>query len=617
MELSDLLQQAQAALNAEDYPRAVAACEHVLASYPACLSAHRVLGQALLEQGVVDDAIAQFASTLNLDPLDIVARLSFGVATVERNDPRMALAHYQRAWDLDPRLDQVRDELIRILSGLDADAQLHPSRAGLASIHARNGELDRAASEWRAVLAAEPADDRAPVALAEVLWRKGDDAEAIAACRDALKRAPRNARALAILAEIEHRRNALAAHETISRYHALDPGNDIVAALASDENANGLSFLIQPAAIADFHYTPVTVAVGRSVDSAGIESANPPHGGGRPAPDLWAPGDDDQSAQAVVPFDWDAAEADTPAFPVAPGTAPFADLFDGAEEESEPAAPSVGAAAAASDAGAASDTEAAAPALDGWDEIGRALSGSGSRYGSAAEAEVSEATAEAADLPQPTAEPLVAAEPEASAPSPATELELDPEPVGIEALAATEPATDTAADLWDARIPLESASDQSSDAPAWPVDAESEPDDALADDLAFGSLFARLRAAKADLVASGALAIDRELAGAAAEPSSTAASATAPPPPTSAAPEATPDQRFDLAEARDRLRQGPAAATAVVRQIEALMARGHSNPRMARVLGEAYLQLGETSRAAALFRQAATRRGTRRDREVG
>ncbi len=446
MELSDLLQQAQVALNAEDYPRAVAACEHVLASYPACLSAHRVLGQALLEQGVVDDAIAQFASTLNLDPLDIVARLSFGVATVERNDPRMALAHYQRAWDLDPRLDQVRDELIRILSGLDADAQLHPSRAGLASIHARNGELDRAASEWRAVLAAEPADDRAPVALAEVLWRKGDDAEAIAACRDALKRAPRNARALAILAEIEHRRNALAAHETISRYHALDPGNDIVAALASDENANGLSFLIQPAAIADFHYTPVTVAVGRSVDSAGIESANPPHGGGRPAPDLWAPGDDDQSAQAVVPFDWDAAEADTPAFPVAPGTAPFADLFDGAEEESEPAAPSVGAAAAASDAGAASDTEAAAPALDGWDEIGRALSGSGSRYGSAAEAEVSEATAEAADLPQPTAEPLVAAEPEASAPSPATELELDPEPVGIEALAATKPVTNTAAD---------------------------------------------------------------------------------------------------------------------------------------------------------------------------
>ena len=121
---------------------------------------------------------------------------------------------------------------------------------------------------------------------------------------------------------------------------------------------------------------------------------------------------------------------------------------------------------------------------------------------------------------------------------------------------------------------------------------------------------------KADLVASGALAIDRELAGA-AEPSSTAARATPPPLPTPATPEATPDQRFDLAEARDRLRQGSAAAITVVREIEAVMAGGQSNPRMARVLGEAYLQLGETSRAAALFRQAATRRGTRRDREIG
>ena len=444
MELSDLLQQAQGALNAEDYPRAVAACEHVLASYPACLSAHRVLGQALLEQGAVDEAIAQFGATLNLDPLDIVARHGFGVAAVERDDPTTALAHYQRAWDLDPGLDQVRDELLRILTDLDADAQIHPSRAGLALIHARNGDLDRAATEWRAVLAAEPADDLAPVALAEVLWRKGDDAEAMTACRDALKRAPRNARALAILAEIEHRRNALTAHETISRYHTLDPGNDIVAALASDKNANRLSFLIQPAEIADFHYTPATVAASTSVDNAGIEFTHLPNAGGRPAPDLWAPGDDDQAAQAVVPFDWDAAEAATPASPVTPGTAPFADLFDEAEEARELAAPSVRAAAAASDAGAAPDTEAAAPALDGWDEIGRALSGSGGRYGSAAAAEVSEATAEAADLPQPTAEPVVAAEPEASAPSPATELELAPEPVAVEALAATEPVTNTA-----------------------------------------------------------------------------------------------------------------------------------------------------------------------------
>ena len=48
MEVNELIQRAQVALDGGDYRPAIAACESALESYPTCLSAHRVLGDAYL-----------------------------------------------------------------------------------------------------------------------------------------------------------------------------------------------------------------------------------------------------------------------------------------------------------------------------------------------------------------------------------------------------------------------------------------------------------------------------------------------------------------------------------------------------------------------------------------
>jgi len=606
--LSDLLHRAQAALNEGDYALATAACEHVLASYPTCLSAHRMLGQAFLEQGAVDEAIVHFASTLNLDPLDIVARLGFGVAADERNDPTTALFHSRRAWDL----DQLRDELVRLLTTLDEDASLHPSRAGLASLHARNGRLDRAATEWRAVLAAEPTDDRASIALAEVLWRKGDDQEATTACHNALKREPRNARALAILAEIEHRRNAPTAHATASRYQMLDPGNDIVGALSGHEPPSGLSFLIHPVEIAEFRYTPAPMpATSREQTAVERSGAEMPNAAGGLAPDLWAPVA--PVGTALVPFDWSAVDSSLPDKRKSPA---IFDLFDELDDDGAALVGPI--ATPQTDLGGLADAAIEQPALDGWDDIGRALTGVKPPSASAAAGDDSLSVDEVMASPLPTERRVFADERDIEATAPATDTagpagnpvsggggETTAFTTGAPENAEPDPwlTNEQAFDSWSS--PAANSGGDASFSAAWSPE-EVGAGAAPAEEPAAGSLFVRLRVAKADRVAAGDLRIERTLATSAGELVTPGATMQAAP-----STAVAPTQAVDLAAVRHRLRQGPDEASAVVRVVEAAMAKGQSTAEMTRVLGEAYLQLGETGKAAAYFRQAMTARRAR------
>lgn len=116
----------------------------------------------------------------------------------------------------------------------------------------------------------------------------------------------------------------------------------------------------------------------------------------------------------------------------------------------------------------------------------------------------------------------------------------------------------------------------------------------------------RLRVAKADRVAADDLRIERTLATSAGELVTPGATMQAAP-----STAVAPTQAVDLAAVRHRLRQGPDEASAVVRVVEAAMAKGQSTAEMTRVLGEAYLQLGETGKAAAYFQQAMTARRAR------
>jgi tetratricopeptide (TPR) repeat protein len=165
LELKELIAGAQEAMDQGDYRLTIAASSHALAGYDACLAAHRLLGEAYLEQGDQRSAITHFERAISIDPLNVVARLGLGVAAEETKHYSDAYAHYLHAWEINPALDQVRDELVRLRGLLNVEDRLHPTRAGLAGIHARCGQFARAAVEWRAVLSVEPESRRARTAL--------------------------------------------------------------------------------------------------------------------------------------------------------------------------------------------------------------------------------------------------------------------------------------------------------------------------------------------------------------------------------------------------------------------------------------------------------------------
>lgn len=220
-----------------DYRLATAAGAHGLSAYPACLAAHRILGEAFLELGNTDPATRHFEHTLSVDPLNVVARLGLGVASEERKDYGKAYAHYLHAGEINPALDQVRDELVRLRGLLGVKDRLHPTRAGLAGIHVRGG--------------------------------------------------PENARALAILADTERRRGAAGADELVERYRAADPTGDVVALLSEWRPDVDLSFLTgEPALVDDFDFSAHAVPteqVGAPVKISTSTLAGNPIAG----PELW------------------------------------------------------------------------------------------------------------------------------------------------------------------------------------------------------------------------------------------------------------------------------------------------------------------------------------------
>ncbi len=322
VELRELIQGAQEAMDRGDYRLAIAANNHAIRGYAGCLAAHRMLGEAYLERGDQQAAVTHFERTLAVDPLNVVARLGLGVAAEETKNYQNAYAHYLHAWEINPALDQVRDELVRLRGVLNVDDRLHPTRAGLAGIHARSGQFKRATAEWRAVLAAEPESRRGRTSLAELLWRQGDDANAALAAREALRGSPDNGRALAILADIERRRGSGGAVEIAERYAAADPTGDIVSILQGWRTDVDLSFLIpESALIDDFDFD-----ANRSQDTGPLGSRRSVTASlaasQLAAPDLWDTlvqdlSDDIPStnvaptmATAVEPFSWSEGSAD-------------------------------------------------------------------------------------------------------------------------------------------------------------------------------------------------------------------------------------------------------------------------------------------------------------------
>lgn len=126
-----------------------------LVKYPGDFSATFSLGALLLDRGDAAAAIPYFETAWKAQPDSALAANELGVALLTASKPAEAEQRFKRALELDPKYTD--------------------ARFNLASVEAASAEWQPAATDFKQVLAEEPANAKAHQHLGEVLFLWGDD----------------------------------------------------------------------------------------------------------------------------------------------------------------------------------------------------------------------------------------------------------------------------------------------------------------------------------------------------------------------------------------------------------------------------------------------------------
>ena len=205
MSLQAAYDQARQWLESNDLERAIGLAQHILERYPENLEAYRILGEAYLANRQLDRAQEAFERVLRSDPENIPAHVGLGITYERQGRLDRAIAEFEQALEIKPDMPELRNQLLRLYTDAwgSEHAQLRLSRAGLARLYAKGHMLPQAIAEFRQVIADQPDRFDAMVALAEALWRDGQEDEAIATCRQILARRPESLKANLILGYLE------------------------------------------------------------------------------------------------------------------------------------------------------------------------------------------------------------------------------------------------------------------------------------------------------------------------------------------------------------------------------------------------------------------------------
>lgn len=114
---------ADAYRKAGEYAKAEGLLIHGLKTHPSYTSAYNVLGRVYIESERFEDAQAQFARVLELDPQNLISLRALGDLAARRGQVDDARGWYERMLQVDPRSEEAREGLARLASSATPAAE--------------------------------------------------------------------------------------------------------------------------------------------------------------------------------------------------------------------------------------------------------------------------------------------------------------------------------------------------------------------------------------------------------------------------------------------------------------------------------------------------------------
>lgn len=170
-------------------------------------TAHVQLCDALLRQGRIDEAIAEAAMAVRLQPNGVEGHSNLAIALSKKGDMENALNQWQRALDIEPNRPKLHYNIATVLaeegrldeaiSHYEQELQIQPefaeAHSNLGSALFRKGRLDDALVHFEKALAANPRLAKGHYNAATVLVQKGRAREAVDHLQQVLELDPSNA----------------------------------------------------------------------------------------------------------------------------------------------------------------------------------------------------------------------------------------------------------------------------------------------------------------------------------------------------------------------------------------------------------------------------------------
>ena len=178
-----------------------------LAKNPDCWSGHNNLGEALIQNGQVDEALAHFQKALEIYPNFLEAHSSLGVALLQKGQLDEAIAQFQKALEINPDYADAHynlgnallqeGQLDEAVAHFQKADEINPSHAeahnNLGSALLQKGQLDEAIAQFQKALEVNSNDADVRSNLGNALLEKGELDEAVVQFRKAAEIRPNNA----------------------------------------------------------------------------------------------------------------------------------------------------------------------------------------------------------------------------------------------------------------------------------------------------------------------------------------------------------------------------------------------------------------------------------------